>query len=66
MEIYAPPAMLPEGSSIHVADIDLTIEKIKSRRHVVAVVSVQDEQGQAVSGATVIATLTYPKGITRI
>lgn len=45
MEIYAPPAILPEGSNIHVSDIDLTIEKIKSRRHVVAVVSVQDVQG---------------------
>jgi hypothetical protein len=62
MEIYTPPATLPEGSSIHVTGIELTAEKIKSRRHIIAVVSVQGEQGQAVSEASVVITWTYPWG----
>jgi hypothetical protein len=65
MAIYTPPEVLPEGSSIHVAGIDWTIEKIKSRRHVKLVVSVQGEQGQPVSGATVVSTWTYPRGATQ-
>lgn len=62
MAIYTPPAALPEGSSIHVADIDWTVEKIKSRRYVKVLVSVEGEQGQPVYGATVVATWTYPSG----
>jgi hypothetical protein len=63
MAIYSPPtSTLPEGSSIRVTGIDLTAEKIKSKRHVTAVVAVQGEQGQAVSGATVVITWTYPSG----
>lgn len=36
-------------------------KKIKRRRHLIAVVSLRGEQGQAVSDATVSATWTSPK-----
>lgn len=62
MDIYTPPATLPEGSSIRVSDIDWTVEKIKGRRHVKIVVSVQGEQGQPVYAANVVGTWTYPSG----
>jgi hypothetical protein len=62
MEIYPPPATLSEGSSIRVAGMDVTGEKIKSERHVIVAISVQGEQGQPTYGATVIGTWTYPRG----
>jgi len=62
MAIYTPPATLTDGSSIRVTDIDLTGEKIKSRRHVIVTISVRGEQGQPVFGATVVSTWTYPSG----
>ncbi|HZD55234.1 MAG TPA: hypothetical protein VE136_00815 [Anaerolineales bacterium] len=58
MAIYTPPATLPDGSSIHVSDINWTVEKIKGRRRVKLVASVQSEQGQPVYGATVVGTWT--------
>lgn len=64
MAIYTPAAPLAEGSSIHVADIDVTGDKIKGRRPIIVTVSVQGEQGQPVYGATVIGTWTYPSGST--
>jgi len=65
MEIYTPPATLADGSSIHVADIDLFSEKNKGTHHIIAVVSVLGEQGQPVSDATVVGTWTYPRGATQ-
>lgn len=65
MAIYTPAATLAEGSSIHVAGIDVTGEKIKGRRPVIVTVSVQGEQGQPVYGATVLATWMYPSGATQ-
>lgn len=65
MAIYTPAAALAEGSSIHVADIDVTGNKIKGRRPVIVTVSVLGEQGQPVYGATVIGTWTYPSGATQ-
>ena len=62
MEIYTPPATLQDGSSIHVSDIDWTVEKIKGRRPVKVVVSVQGQQGQPVYAADVVGTWTYPSG----
>lgn len=65
MDIYKPAANLPDGSDIQVNDIDLDYERIKSRRQVIMVVSVQGEQGQPVYGAEVIGTWTYPSGATQ-
>lgn len=62
MSIYTPPALLPEGSSLHVPDINLTVNKYRGRRHLVAVIAVHGEQGQPVAGASVIVTWTYPRG----
>lgn len=61
MATYTPPPVLAEGSSIHVDFIDLSMDKIKGRRHMIAVVSVRDEAGQAVSGADVAITWLYPR-----
>jgi hypothetical protein len=38
MDIYTPAARLAAGSSLHIADISLSYEKIKSRRHVIVMV----------------------------
>jgi hypothetical protein len=65
MATYIPPASLSEGSSIRVSDIDLVAQKYRGERHITAVVSVQGEQGQPVSGAKVTVTWTYPFGATQ-
>jgi hypothetical protein len=65
MATYVPPASLPEGSSMRVSNIDLVAEKYRGRRHITAVVSVQGEQGQPVSGAKVTITWIYPFGATQ-
>jgi len=64
MDIFTPAAALADGSSIHVADIDVKGEKIKGLRPVRVTVLVQGEQGQPVYGATVVGTWTYPSGTT--
>lgn len=62
MDIYIPPAILAAGSSLRVSEMDFTGEKIKSRRPVIVTVAIQDEQGQPVYGAEVVATWIYPGG----
>lgn len=65
MDIFTPAAALPDGSSIRVAGIEVTGEKIKGQRPIRISVLVQGEQGQPVYGATVLGTWRYPSGATQ-
>lgn len=66
MAIFLPETPAPPGDKVlTVTDIELTVDKHRGRRHVTAVLQVEDDLGLPVAGATVSITWTYPRGATQ-